>query len=402
MSPAPTQTALITRLVCLRCGNALPGDPHAYLCPRCEHGTGPSDAGVLDVEYDYELAASQLFDSEGRISSQRTDLLRYLALLPLSGPAGQLPAGGTPLIRADRLAGGLGVGRLHLKDETRNPTRALKDRATSVGVSRALEQGADDVVCASAGNAAISLAAFAAHAGLRAHAFVPRDTAAVRLDWLRALGADVHRSEGDYDDAYEEAEATRAQGWYSRNCAYNPYLVEGKKTCGLEIGEQLGWRAPDVVICPVGDACTLAAIGKGFRELRLLGRTERVPRLVGVQAEGAAPMAARFGDREWEPSGGEPRTKAASINVQHPRNATRLLNELAESGGAMVTVTDEQMAAAQAKLASDAGLIAEISSAATLAALENLAAQEDLSGAEVVLVITGGRTDEPIADGGTA
>ena len=140
--------------------------------------------------------------------------------------------------------------------------------------------------CASAGNAAISLAGFAAHAGLRCHAFVPSYASATRLDWLRRFGAETHVSTGNYDQAFAEAEAAGAgHKWFSRNCAFNPFLVEGKKTCALEIAERL---TPDFLIAPVGDGCTLGAIGKGFREARELGWIDRLPRLIGVQARGCS------------------------------------------------------------------------------------------------------------------
>lgn len=388
-------------LRCLRCGGRVELSEEAYLCPNCGAGPDPSDAGVLDVEYDYDRARAELLDADGHVRSGRRDVFRYLPVLPVDGLASTLATGGTPLVRADRLAREIGVGALQLKDETRNPSRALKDRATAIGVTRAIAQGRPDVSCASAGNAAISLAAFAAHARLRAHAFVPSDASDVRLEWLAALGADVIRSEGDYDTAYGEAEAMRSEGWYSRNCAYNPFLVEGKKTCGLEIGEQLRWQVPDLVVSPVGDACTLAAIGKGFRELRRLGVTSRLPRLIGVQAAGQPAMVNRFraddGAAAPEPMSGN--TDAASIDVRHPRNARRLLLELEASDGELLTVEDDRMRDAQLELARGAGVVAELASAAALAGLRALAERESLTAATAVLVVTGGRTDKPITKG---
>lgn len=364
----------MTGLECLRCGAGCPMDARAYVCPRC--GVDGGDPGILEVQYDYAAARARPFSSRG--------VFRYAPLLPVREPPDILPAGGTPLVSAGRLAREYGIARLLLKDETRNPTRCLKDRATAVGIAMAMEAGATDVYCASAGNAAISLAGFAAHAGLRCHVFVPSYTSATRLDWLRRYGADIRVSAGDYDCAFKEAEQEgRAKGWSSRNCAFNPFLVEGKKTCALEIAEEI---APDYVIAPVGDGCTLGAIGKGFREARELGWIERLPRLIGVQAEGVRPLADRFcGTKSAE---GE--TAAASIAVRRPRNAIRLLSEIEASGGRMIAVSDAQIGAAQRKLAESAGVIAEFTSAATLAALETIG---DLAGKTVVLVITGGRVD---------
>lgn len=385
-------------LHCLRCGQVVPYSEDAYLCPVCGTGSGPSDAGILDVRYDYERAERALFDG-GRLRSGRDDIFRYLPLLPVEEPRTDLRAGWTPLVEAPRLAAELGVGSLYLKDETRNPSRALKDRATAIGVNRALAQGRTDICCASAGNAAISLAAFAANTGLRAHAFVPHDASEIRLEWLDALGADVIRSEGDYDQAYDEAEAMRTAGWYSRNCAFNPFLVEGKKTCGLEIAEQLDWSVPDVVVSPVGDACTLSGIGKGFADLQRMGRIDRRPRLVGVQAAGEPAMLNLYLEEQGRPPVAEPGdTAAASIDVAHPRNARRLLNELDASDGELLAVEDGEMRSAQSQLARIGGTIAELASASTLTALRHLSGRESLASAKVVLVVTGGRTDEPITN----
>jgi len=364
----------VTHLECLRCGEAFDMNPRAYLCPKC--GADGEDPGILDVHYDYAAARGRLELHE--------DLFRYLALLPVQAPGAVLPAGATAMVEAPRLAKRLGLRALYLKDETRNPTRCLKDRATAVAMTIAQELGVADVYCSSAGNAAISLAGFAAHAGMRCHVFVPSYASEVRLDWLRRFGAEVNVSKGNYDQAFAEAEEQGiAKGWYSRNCAFNPFLVEGKKTCGLEIAEQVD---ADFVVAPVGDGCTLGGIGKGLREAREIGLTDRLPKLIGVQASGVQPMVARFHGVEAEAGD----TKAASIAVRRPRNALRLMRELRESGGEMVAVTDAQIAEAQRRLAQEAGIVAEFTSAATLAAVENLAEVKDRS---VVLVITGGRPD---------
>lgn len=378
-------TTAVTGLRCIRCGTRAPFDTAAYLCASCGEGPPEGDPGILDVEYDYALARRAI----DQTAERTTGVFRYLPLLPLAAPAGVLPAGNTALIAVPRLARRLGLGALYLKDETRNPTRCLKDRSTAVGLALALERGASAVYCASAGNAAISLAGFAAHAGLDCHVFVPNRVSEVRLDWLRRFGAHVHVSEGNYDQAFAESEtAGRAGGWYSRNCAYNPFLVEGKKTVALEIGEQLGYDVPDAVVAPVGDGCTLAAIGKGFRELREIGRTSRLPALLGVQAEGVQPLVRRF---RSEPAVADGETRAASISVRHPRNARRLLREIETAGGELLAVSDEETAAAQRALAEAAGLVAEFTSATALAALQRRAGE--LRGKRVVLVVTGGRAD---------
>lgn len=381
-----------TALRCFRCGRESPFEPRAYLCEACGPGGGAGeDPGVLDVVYDYAAAGRALRAALETPRRSSRGVFRYLPLLPLARPAPVPFTGATPLVSAPRLARRLGLARLYLKDETRNPTRCLKDRATAVGVSMAAAQGERAMLCASAGNAAISLAGFCAHQGMEAHAFVPAEASEVRLDWLRRFGATIHRSEGNYDRAFEESERAREEhGWYSRNCAFNPFLVEGKKTVSLEIAEQLAWRAPDLVAAPVGDGCTLGAIGKGFRELRETGFLKEIPRLVGAQSSAVRPMVERFGGGAGEP---EERTRAASIAVREPRNALRLLGELRESGGTLLAVPDAETEEAQRLLAREAGIVAEFTSAVPLAALLRLSREEDLSGQTAVLVVTGGRVD---------
>lgn len=394
-----------TGLRCFRCGRARPMSLDAYLCPACADepaaavapddspaagiAIDPADPGVQDVLYDYTAAAAD-FPAEGRAPG----LWRWGALLPIApAQVDLLPVGSTALFPAPALARRYGLRALYLKDDTRNPTRALKDRATALALNLARAQGHDALFCASAGNAAISLAGLCAYAGLKCSVYVPSYASDVRLDWLRRYGAEVHVSSGDYDQAVEESEAEgRAGGAYSRNCAYNPFLVEGKKTVAFEMAEQLRWRAPDLVIAPVGDGCTLGAIGKGFRELVTLGRIRQVPRLVGAQASGVSPIARRFrGAPPGANEGGS--TRAASIAVRRPRNALRVLSEVRASGGAVIDVGEEEIEAAWSGLARDAGVVVEYTSAAALAALERVASQEGLAGRTAVLVLTGGRVD---------
>ena len=383
----PAGRSFARSLRCFRCGQEVPFDPSAYLCPACGAGEAPDDPGILEVAYDYQSAGAAL--REAIETDLGRGVFRYQALLPAVDDGQGLPAGDTPLQSAPRLTNRLAAGRILLKDETRNPTRCLKDRASAVCVAMAQAAGSTDVYCASAGNAAISLAGFSAQRGIPCHVFVPGHTSRERLKWLEYFGADVVVSAGNYDQAFEEAESEgRRQGWYSRNCAFNPFLVEGKKTVAFEIAEQLGWDVPDVVIAPVGDACTLAAIGKGFRELHQLEFIGAVPQLIGVQAETMQPMVRRFQDRVGADSG---ETAAASINVRRPRNALRLLKELQYAGGEMVAVPDEAIAAAHDALAKEAGVVVEFTSAAVLAGFELLA--HDYRDATVVMVLTGGRMD---------
>lgn len=377
----------LAEMRCLRCSALYPASADAYLCPACGRGDG-ADAGILDAEYDYAAARADL---ERGCEGARRDVFRWSALLPVAAlGAGSLEAGGTPLVPAPQLAKRLGLRELWLKDETANPTGCLKDRATAVAVAMAAARGMDRLFCASAGNAAISLAGFCAHSGAQAHVWVPARVSDQRLAWLRRFGATVHLSPGDYDVAYDEAEEEgHRRGWYSRNCAFNPFLVEGKKTVAFEIAEQLG-HVPDLVVAPVGDGCTLGAIGKGFRELREIGRADDLPRLLGVQAEGVQPLVARLNGSASTEDGC---TRAASIAVRRPRNALRLLHELSASGGTLVAVPDAETEAAHAALSHDAGMTCELTSATALAGLARLAESEPLEGQTAVIVITGGRED---------
>ena len=209
----------VAGLRCFRCRSTYPASLTAGLCPACGTGAGDGDPGVLDVLY--HDPGPEL------VNRKPTGAFRYAALLPVSDPGPILPTGDTPLIDASRLARRLGLKALYLKDERRGATQCLKDRATAVAITLATALGQRDLYCASAGNAAISLAGYCAHAGFKAHAFVPFDASPVRLGWLHRFGADVIVSPGNYDQAFAESEIRgAAEGWYSRNCAYNPYLVE--------------------------------------------------------------------------------------------------------------------------------------------------------------------------------
>ena len=381
MPTAEPNPALLD-LRCLACGAIHPASFDASTCLAPGH---QGERGILDATWDYDRAR------RAWPAPTAQGFWRWKPLLPVAPPVlPLLPTGDTPLAGVPRLAARLGLKELWLKDDTRNPTRSLKDRATAVATAIALATGRRTVACASAGNAAISLAGFAAGAGLACEVFVPSDASAERRAWIERFGARMHVSTGNYDAAFDECEAAaRANGWYNRNCAYNPFLVEGKKTVSYEICEQLGREIPDAVICAVGDGCTLGAIGKGFRDLRALGVTGAVPALVGVQADAVAPLVSRRRGEAWLDDGRP--TIAASIAVRQPRNAVRVLREIDESHGALLAVSDDAIRAAQQSLARTAGVVVEAATAATLAALEALVADGQLRGARVVLVLTGAR-----------
>ncbi len=210
---------------------------------------------------------------------------RYLPLLPVADPAliPHLQVGWTPVYAAPRLAGELGVARCWVKDEGRNPTASFKDRASSMGVVKALEKKATQITCASTGNAASSFAGFSAAAGLAATIFVPSRAPEAKVAQLLVYGAQVFSVQGTYDEAWELCMQASAEfGWYNRNCAINPYLIEGKKTVSLELAEQFMTLTPgsfpDWVVVSVGDGCTIGGVWKGLREMHTLGFIPRLPR----------------------------------------------------------------------------------------------------------------------------
>jgi len=320
---------------------------------------------------------------------------RYGPLLPLeSRHSGRdWPVGWTPLIEARALAAELGVRRLRLKDESRNFTGSFKDRASALAVVRAADAGAGAVACASLGNAAVSMAAFAAAAGIPAYVFVPGSTRDGRLARALACGARVFRVDGTYQQAWDLCtQACERFGWYNRCCAYNPYLVEGKKTGGMELAEQGYADPPDWVAVSVGDGCTVAGIAKGLRQMRELEIIDWSPRLLGVQAASVAPIAAAFSTGIMEPlSPAGNATFAHSINVPAPRNWRKAVAAVRRSEGGFVTVTDDQIARALSLTARLTGVFAEPAAAASVAGIARAVSDGIIDRrASVVACITGG------------
>jgi threonine synthase len=374
----------VTGLKCVFCGTVY-STRVPYTCPRC------GIAGILDVEFDYPAIARRLTRRRLAGRSEQSHW-RYRELLPIGAEA-TLPAlsvGWTPLTPAATLARHLGVRTLYLKDDGRNATGSLKDRASSVGVVRAREKRRPIIACASTGNAASSCAGMAASMGMRSVIFVPERAPEPKVTQLLIFGATVFRVRGSYEDAFQLCQqACERWGWYNRNSGINPYLVEGKKTVGLEIGEQLGWQPPDWVAVSVGDGCTIAGVWKAFREMKILGLTERTPRMLGVQAEGAAPITTAF--RTGEPMRPiEPHTLADSIAVGVPRNWKKAVMAVAESGGAMINASDEEILDAMRSTGRLTGIFAEPAAATAVAGLRRALVEGTVGHrASVVAVITG-------------
>ncbi|HET6776464.1 MAG TPA: pyridoxal-phosphate dependent enzyme, partial [Actinomycetota bacterium] len=284
----------------MKCGTSYAEGQVLYTCPSC----GPT--GILDVEYDYDAIAADGFGPERLAGDPDRSHWRYRELLPI-GDGAELPAvpvGGTPTFPLPGLARSVGIAELWIKDDGRNPTGSFKDRASSVAAVKARELGFETVCCASTGNAASSLAGFAAQLGLRSFIFVPGFAPEAKVTQLLIFGATVFVVEGSYLDAYDLcSQAAQEFGWYNRSSAINPIPVEGKKTAGLEIAEQMAGSTPDWVSVSVGDGCTIAGIWKGLKEMNRFGVIDRLPRLLGTQAEGAAPLVDAFarGTEDWTP-----------------------------------------------------------------------------------------------------
>jgi len=375
----------LTGYRCVRCDEEYPtADGDRMTCEAC------GIEGILDVLYDDDRVLATL--SATALAERPPTIWRYRELLPVADldHAPPAPLGMSPLLEAPRLARELGLARVWLKDEGRGPTASFKDRASAVGVARALDLGRGHIACASTGNAATSLAGAAAQVGMSATIFVPERAPEPKIAQLLIFGARVVRVLGSYDDAYRLCQAAcERYGWYNRNCAVNPVLVEGKKTCGLEIAEQLPEASLDWVAVSVGDGCTIAGIGKGLEEMARLGLSKARPRLLGVQATGSAPIADAF-DQGGELTPGGTDTFADSIAVSHPRNWRKAVAAVRRSGGAFCRVTDDEIRAAMRDLARLGGVFGEPAAAASLAGLR--AAVRDgvvAPGSRALCVVTG-------------
>jgi threonine synthase len=376
----------IRGLKCVLCGTEYAPDEVLYVCPK--HG----DEGILDVLYDYDLIGQRL-TKEGLASNHDYSIWRYAPLLPVAedSPRPPLQVGWTPLYHVERLGETLGLPHLYLKDDGRNPTASFKDRASAIGVVKALELGYETITCASTGNAASSLAGLAASVGLKSVIFVPQTAPQAKVAQLLIFGARVMMVEGTYDEAFDLClEAGREYPWYSRNTAYNPYLSEGKKTASLELCEQLHWDAPDRIFVSVGDGCIIGGLWKGLKDLRSLGFIDHMPRLVGVQAEGSAPLVRAWQDGTEEVVPVVPDTLADSISVGRPRDRVKALRAVRETGGQYVAVSDEEILEAMRLLGREAAVFAEPAGAAGFAGLCKLVSQGEIETEErIVVLVTG-------------
>jgi len=368
-----------THLECTRCGRRHELGAVLNLC-----GCG----GPLYARYDLERAAKDM--RPGHLALREPTLWRYHEVLPVADPDDRvsLGEGFTPLLAAPRLGARIGLPRLFIKEEAGNPTGSFKARGLSVAVSMARTLGARDVCLPSAGNAGSALAAYAARAGLRAHVFVPADAPRVFAMESGAYGAEVTTVDGLISDAGRLcAELAREHGWYECATLKEPYRVEGKKTMGYELAEQMGWTLPDAILYPTGGGTGLLGMWKAFEEMEAMGFVgARRPRLYAVQAEGCAPIVKAFADGlEEAPFWEGAATLAHGLRVPKALGDFLILRALHASHGAGVAVSDAELIEGVKEAAAAEGMFMAPEGGACVAALHKLKASGHLSASDTVV-----------------
>ena len=385
----------VKSLKCLICGAEYGPDEIDYVCPK--HG----DDGIVDVQYDYELIGRRI--SPATLAENRDyTIWRYKPLLPVEpdSPVPPLTVGWTPLYRADRLAAGLGLKHVWVKDEGREPSASFKDRASVVAVVKAQERGAEVITTSSTGNAGAALSAMCASVAQKNVIFLPESAPPAKVAQLLVYGSTVIMVRGTYDDAFELcAEAAKEFGWYNRNTGYNPYMTEGKKTASLEICEQLEWDAPDRIFVSVGDGCVIGGVHKGLKDLMALGWIKKMPKIMGVQAAGSAALydAWRTGISAMEMKPIDAHTIADSISAGLPADRIKGLAAVVETRGAYIKVTDDEILAAIPVLARGSGVFAEPAGAAAYAGLVKAVEQGLVHPDERIVVLSTGNGLKDIA-----
>lgn len=350
------------KLSCIECGKVYSKESRVLTC-NC--------GGLLEVK----LYLKRLRVSRKSFEGRPPGVWRYRELLPVKNTSKivTLQEGGTPLYKAERLAKEIGLKELFLKNEGANPTGSFKDRGMTLGVTKALEFGFRTVGCASTGNTSASLAAYAAKADLKCIVLLPAGKIAQgKLAQAILHGAKVIGIRGNFDEALKLVrKACEMFGIYLLN-SVNPWRLEGQKTEGYEIAQQLKWQAPDWVVVPMGNCGNISAIWKGFKEFRELGMIKSLPRMAGIQAEGASPVAKAFVEGKEVINVKNPETIATAIRIGAPVNAPKALRTLKESEGTASAVSDEEILQAQKMIARFEGIGVEPASAASVAGLIKL------------------------------
>ncbi|MEM3638315.1 MAG: threonine synthase [Conexivisphaerales archaeon] len=353
------------------------GDPPGFRCKKC------NDLLQLVLKDAYP-SRKELFENGNAIS-----VWKYERALPARKKV-SLGEGGTPLIKSLNLSRELELENLYVKFEGLNPTGSFKDRGMTVAVARAIDTGARVLVCASTGNTSASLAAYSARAAMKAVVIVPEGKVAKgKLIQAVVYGARIVKVEGSFDAALDMVTrvVVKERKYYLMN-SINPFRIEGQKTIAYEVFEQLG-RVPDYVVLPVGNAGNISAVWKGFKELKEWGITDKLPAMIGVQAEGAAPIAEALQKgfdqpRVWK----EPETAASAIRIGNPVSWKKAMRAIKESDGFAVTVSDSEILESRSKLASREGIFVEAASASPVAALRKLTERIGQD-ADVVCIATG-------------
>lgn len=386
--------AKMKTLICRECGKEYSTEA-LHVCDLC--------FGPLEVKYNYDEIKETM--SRASIEAGPKSLWRYKELLPIEGnPTIGLHAGMTPLVHAKNLGAFLGLDELYIKNDCVNqPTLSFKDRVVAVALTRARELGYETAACASTGNLANSVAAHAAQAGMQCYVFIPGD-----LEAAKVLGNLIYRPkvveiEGNYDDVNRLcSEIAGERRWAFVNVNIRPYYAEGSKTLAFEVAEQLGWRAPDQVVVPMASGSLLTKIWKGLIEFKKIGLLKDVATKVnGAQAEGCSPIATAFKDGRDFFKPVKPNTIAKSLAIGNPADGYYALKTVAESGGAMDAVTDDEVIEGIKLLAQTEGIFAETAGGVTIGTLRKLVKQGAIKKHDVtVAYITGNglKTQEAVVD----
>jgi len=372
-------------LECVNCGATYPADEILYNCSKCGH--------LLAVKYSLDT----INVTRAAWDKRPLSVWRYKELLPVHGEPVTLQEGGTPLYHLKRLGEEMGIPHLYAKHEGMNPSGSFKDRGMTVGVSMALQLGKKSVACASTGNTSASLAVYAAKAGIPAVVLLPAGKVAVgKIAQALMHGAKVISIRGNFDRALEMVhDLCLTHGLYLLN-SINPYRLEGQKTIGFEVVDQLGY-VPDRFVLPVGNAGNISAVYKGLLELQDLGFIDRLPMMTGIQAQGSSPVvrAMRENLPEVLPEQ-QPETIATAIRIGAPVNAEKALTAIRKTGGLAESVTDEEILRMQRDLARKEGIGVEPASAASVAGIRKLAESGMIDRNErIVCVVTGHLLKDP-------
>jgi len=370
---------------CINCGSRYAIDEIVYFCKKC--------GDLLEIKYDHGELAIALTKREWAIAP--LSVWRYRDFMPINdfSKIVSLNEGGTGLHLCQRLGKHLGIRQLYVKNEGENPTGSFKDRGMTVGVTKAVELGVKSVICASTGNTSASLAAYAAKAGLQCSVLIPSGKIAYgKLAQAMIYGAKVVQVRGNFDQALDVVLklSEKHRSIYLLN-SINPFRIEGQKSLAYEICDQLNQESPDRVVVPVGNAGNISAIWKGFTEFHKLGVVKMLPRMTGIQAVGAAPIAQAIknGSDEIVPVG-KPETVATAIRIGAPVSWKKALNAIRDSHGTAETVTDAEILDAQKLLARVEGLFVEPASASSIAGLKKLAENGEIDSDERVVCVTTG------------